>query len=752
MPTTTTYKLLVNEDNAIFKKDGNKIEISITNPKNISAYEIWDSEISNNKPRKIFNLSYAILIQAITNYNVNVLNQAGFTYTPTATVLLDHTYKETVGGGLLYIENIYLQGDTVVFTCIVKHNLFVEEINTFPENFTGKIRININGFQSTSLLNVVETDFIKWLDPVYNRLAPYPYTEPNMDCVNNMEPPSYNFLCSGNVKIDRHSNTISLITIENPNSMVFYEIWDPVTHKTNVGETLVGSLEPAQLFYTLFNKINDEVLNTPGADQDKQLFRPSTTFDLKDDKNNSYSLIGTIVDVISNFETDVNTIQFKVDTSNYIVYPNKYISPLPSGNFNMFMEIDGIFLPATTYTPKTYKLPELTYVSVDQSSNPSIQQIAENFYNMDMENSGSGQKIGIYTGGKYWALFSQQSNEKQSSDLEQIKSWLRSEPGMQNYNPKITLVSQLTSEDIKSILPLPYQKRIQSTIDDDCAEAMLDLNMVSLMLPNIVEIVIYILNSASDPEFPTKLINSVNSALTHAREHNVNSISWSQGFSIPDFPNTDDDAFFFNILGSSISLCVGSGDNGGQNGVNYPSASKYVVSVGGTELNDEGKPLTGWSGSGGGVAESILPNAAQHNFIGTSYRQCPDIAAFASPYPGWYCPVMPFNWQVGNGGTSSSAPFMASIIVRINQARHEAGLSPLAGPSQGNTYFEGGQFTNVLYNNYESLLDKEAIRDITTGNTPANNSKVGYDNVTGLGSIYNIEILIDYFVNVDPAL
>ena len=258
-----------------------------------------------------------------------------------------------------------------------------------------------------------------------------------------------------------------------------------------------GSLEPAIKFYTLFRSTNDKILNTPGADKDKQLFFPTTTFDLKDGNGNLYSLIGTIIDVNTNFESTLNTITYTVDSSNYLVYPFNRIQSLPSGEFDIFMEIDGISIPENT--SQQYSLPEITsnYNYESQYNNPtSITELANGFYNFQngVNFPGQGEKIGIITSGHFWPLFTTLSPSKQNEKLNKLKELFQSIPGLESYNPKISVVSNLTSDDYNDYFPQPYQQSAQDRINNDVSEDMLDLNMVSFLLPNISEIFIYVFN------------------------------------------------------------------------------------------------------------------------------------------------------------------------------------------------------------------------------------------------------------------
>lgn len=746
---TTAYKLLVNEKNAKFSKFNETIKISIENPKNISAYELWSDEISNNKTKKIFTLSAPLLVECINNYNENVLNKSGFKYNPTASIVLNFQSNDPnkVYGGLLYINEINFISNTLNIICIEKHNLFIEDVNDLPDNFIGNIRMNINGFQSTSLLEQVDNKFLEWLDPVYNRITPYPYIEKRSEIVENRESPAYNFLGKGNVTITRKSSSVSEILIKDPENMVFYEIWGPLTNKLNVQETMKGSLEPAIKFYTLFRSTNDKILNTPGADKDKQLFFPTTTFDLKDNNDNIYSLIGTIIDVNTNFETIENTITFTVDSSNYLVYPVNRIQSLPAGEFEMFMEIDGISIPENT--SQQYTLPEITsnYNYESALNNPtSISELANIFYNFSnsINSPGQGEKIGIITSGHFWPLFTTFSPSKQTEELNKLTELFRSIPGLESYNPKISVVSNLTSDNYNDYFPQPYQQSAQDRINKDVSEDMLDLNMVSFLLPNISEIFIYVFNDDEWEEnedtgnFSNETVSFI---IDHAKENDVNVLTWSYGD--PEQPslnfvnNESDDLIFEKIKNSSISLCVSSGDSGGLDGLQYASVSKYAIAVGGTQIGPTGQPNFGWTGSTGGVSSLVKASEEQKNFTKNESRQVPDIAALSQPL--WFVPInVPTSdgWSLQFGGTSASAPLMASIIVCINQARKELNKLPLSNQ----------QFLSALYNNYETVKENNSILDIVQGNSKAHKSKPGYDLVTGLGSINDTPALINYFL------
>jgi len=135
----------------------------------------------------------------------------------------------------------------------------------------------------------------------------------------------------------------------------------------------------------------------------------------------------------------------------------------------------------------------------------------------------------------------------------------------------------------------------------------------------------------------------------------------------------------------------------------YPTASPYVLSVGGLEWRPDtmygpacssGSPC-GWSGGGGGfswvgeapppyqrnvtaayvaaaalIAPGTAPTAGTYNALGRGY---PDLSALAQ----FGIPLCTYGGCSGSGGTSASAPTVAGMLTLINDARLRAGKPPL---------------------------------------------------------------------------
>jgi subtilase family serine protease len=184
---------------------------------------------------------------------------------------------------------------------------------------------------------------------------------------------------------------------------------------------------------------------------------------------------------------------------------------------------------------------------------------------------------------------------------------------------------------------------------------------------------------------------------------------------------------------SGVTFVASSGDSG--YGVEYPAASQYVLSVGGTTLTIDsyGNYLgeTAWSGSGGGVS-AYEPETTGQSTWPLPYagkRGAPDVSYNGNPSSGFavYDSVT-YNSQSGwfqVGGTSAGAPQWAALISIANSVRRAGGKTNLSS-----TY-------NAVYTAAKSNYTT-TIHDVATGSNGSCgtvcNAGSGYDYVTGLGS------------------
>ncbi|RDJ98377.1 S53 family peptidase [Paraburkholderia lacunae] len=191
---------------------------------------------------------------------------------------------------------------------------------------------------------------------------------------------------------------------------------------------------------------------------------------------------------------------------------------------------------------------------------------------------------------------------------------------------------------------------------------------------------------------------------------------------------------------SGVTFVASSGDSG--NGAEYPAASPYVVSVGGTTLSSDASgnyvSETAWSGSGGGVSayEPEPSGQAAWPIPYAGHRGIPDVSYNGNPYSGFavYDSVT-YQGQSGwfqVGGTSAGAPQWAALFAIANSIRAAAGKSHLGG-----TY-------SRLYTAGLSEYGSD-YHDVTTGNNGTCgaicNASGGYDYVTGLGSAQALNLV-----------
>ncbi|HEF5178512.1 TPA: S53 family peptidase [Burkholderia cenocepacia] len=212
----------------------------------------------------------------------------------------------------------------------------------------------------------------------------------------------------------------------------------------------------------------------------------------------------------------------------------------------------------------------------------------------------------------------------------------------------------------------------------------------------------------------------------------VVSISWGSGEFLAE---TQFDGQFASANG--VSFVAASGDGG--NGIDYPAASPYVLSVGGTSIATDASGAyageTAWAGSGGRQSAVETEPTYQSNFRIPSdslgLRGLPDVAYDADPASGFavydsYGYAGQGGWFVV-GGTSAGAPQWSALIAIANSLRIAHGKTTLNAVSALQT---------VLYGLAASAYAAN-FHDIVSGSNGACGAlctaTTGYDYVTGLG-------------------
>ena len=240
-----------------------------------------------------------------------------------------------------------------------------------------------------------------------------------------------------------------------------------------------------------------------------------------------------------------------------------------------------------------------------------------------------------------------------------------------------------------------------------------------------------LLVEANTPTY-SDLLSAVDYAVNLKDSQGVNqvvkqiSMSWGGGEFSGESSMFDS---YFNHPG--VTFLASSGDSGA--GVEYPAASPYVTSVGGTSLSIDTSSNrlseTGWSGSGGGISSQVAKPTYQNGFVSGGNRGVPDVSYDADPYTGVYVYDAGSYYQVG--GTSAGAPQWAGLIALANQGRAAISLPSLGtGMALGTNTVLYGLAGGTSYTNAGG-----DFLDITSGSNGTNSNAVaGWDPVTGLGS------------------
>ena len=277
-------------------------------------------------------------------------------------------------------------------------------------------------------------------------------------------------------------------------------------------------------------------------------------------------------------------------------------------------------------------------------------------------------------------------------------------------------------------------------------EVSLDIEMTVSMAPGINKIFLYEGNPASGHFIPNDVLNRI--ATDNAAKQISCSWGWNGG------PTNTTDNIFLTMAAQGQTFFVASGDSCAYPGstvdstsqFGVPSASAYVVSVGGTMLSTAG-PTNSWTGeavwnwftelgskyngvgsSGGYSLYYPIPTWQQGvnpaNLGSTTGRNFPDVAmtgdhvfvAYGNGTTNWF------------GGTSCASPLWAAFTALVNQQAATNGLPPV------------GFLNPAIYAIAEGPNYTACFHDTTTGNNEWSNSPsaytalTGYDLCTGWGS------------------
>ncbi|AEW96830.1 putative Ig domain-containing protein [Streptantibioticus cattleyicolor] len=242
-------------------------------------------------------------------------------------------------------------------------------------------------------------------------------------------------------------------------------------------------------------------------------------------------------------------------------------------------------------------------------------------------------------------------------------------------------------------------------------EISLDVDMVSATCPQC-HILLVEANSANMSDLGT----AVNQAVAQGAKYVSNSYGGAE-----DSSDLTADSQYFNHPGVAITVSAGDSAYGAE----YPAASQYVTSVGGTALtrasNSRGWSESVWNtssteGTGSGCS-AYDPKPSWQKDTGCAKRTISDVSAVADPATGVavYQTYGGSGWNV-YGGTSASSPIIASVYA-------------LAGTPAANSYPASYPYAHT-----------SALNDVTSGSNGSCSPSYlctagpGYDGPTGLGT------------------
>ncbi|OIJ67124.1 S53 family peptidase [Streptomyces mangrovisoli] len=245
-------------------------------------------------------------------------------------------------------------------------------------------------------------------------------------------------------------------------------------------------------------------------------------------------------------------------------------------------------------------------------------------------------------------------------------------------------------------------------------EISLDLDMASAICPKC-NILLVEAKSATMANLGT----AVNEAVTLGAKYVSNSYGGSESSSDSSY-----DTSYFKHAGVAITVSAGDSDYGAE----YPAASQYVTSVGGTNLKTS-STTRGWTetvwktssteGTGSGCSSYDTKPSWQTD-TGCTKRTISDVSAVADPATGvsvYDSYGITAGWYTF-GGTSASSPIIAGVYA-------------LAGVPSSSSYPASFPYAKA---------GTSALNDVTSGNNGSCSTSylctagTGYDGPTGWGT------------------
>ena len=274
----------------------------------------------------------------------------------------------------------------------------------------------------------------------------------------------------------------------------------------------------------------------------------------------------------------------------------------------------------------------------------------------------------------------------------------------------------------------------------DDTEQTLDLTQALGMAPGLASLVMY--------------VGTTDTAIFSAMTTNnplPTTIGCSWGWTPAD-PTTLN-PYWQKMAAQGQTFFAASGDSSTWSAKNeaWPADSQYVVSVGGTDLTTVSAggawaSETAWVNSGGGISPDKIAIPAWQQLAGVinasnkgskTLRNGPDVAANANN-TFYVCANQTTCTANQYGGTSFAAPMWAAYVALANQQATASGQSLL------------GFINPAIYSIGVSPDYNTDFHDITSGQSGSYQSVIGYDLVTGWGSM-NGPALLNALVPVSTS-
>jgi kumamolisin len=244
-------------------------------------------------------------------------------------------------------------------------------------------------------------------------------------------------------------------------------------------------------------------------------------------------------------------------------------------------------------------------------------------------------------------------------------------------------------------------------------EGQLDVEWSSIMAPE-ADITVYMGPDARN----TSMIYTFNEAIARGEVSVITDSYAHREDSEPRAVHEAYNAAATMAAALGITVIAAGGDSAG---VDVPSSSPYVTSVGGTQLRMEGNRVTrevAWYYSGSGISMTFPTPDWQKGLPEVPRRRAVADVALNADKPGYW-----YTWlgnTIPNTGTSFGSPIFAGMIAVVNGARAEQNRPPV------------GWINSHLYTMPEV---QGTFRDITLGVTDRQYvSGPGWDIPTGWGA------------------